>query len=173
MSAGRRVGRRARRRPRAAPSRGPHATGFGSIAVVAYDQSNIFAKILRGEADAHLVLDEPQCLAFMDVMPQSPGHTLVIPKEPATDLFDISADALAVLIATTQRVARAVRKAFAPGGVMVMQLNGAHAGQTVFHLHFHVVPRYVAESPSLHARSMAKPETLSEHAARIRAALEP
>ena len=168
--AGRPDGSRSRRRH---PSRGLDAAGFGSIVVVAYDPDNIFARILRGEAEAHVVLDEPRSLAFMDVMPQSPGHTLIIPKEPVADIFDIGADALAELIGTTQRVARAVRKAFTPSGVMVMQLNGAHAGQTVFHLHFHVVPRYAAQSPALHARAMAKPETLSEHAARIRAALEP
>ena len=140
---------------------------------VSYDANNIFAKILRGEADAHVVLDEPHCLAFMDVMPQSPGHTLVIPKTPAADIFAIDADTLARVIATTQRVARAVRRAFEPGGVMVMQLNGADAGQTVFHLHFHVIPRYAGEGLTLHARSMANPETLREHAARIRDALEP
>lgn len=140
---------------------------------MAYDDNNIFAKILRGEAEAHMVLDEPRCLAFMDVMPQSPGHTLVIPKTPVADIFHIDADDLAHLIAITQRVARAVRKAFDPGGVMVLQLNGADAGQTVFHLHFHVIPRYVGEGLTLHARSMAKPETLREHAARIRAELEP
>jgi len=138
---------------------------------VAYDPNNIFAKILRGEAQAHVVLDEADCLAFMDVMPQSPGHTLVIPKAPVANVFDIDADHLARLIATTQRVARAVYKAFTPGGVMVMQLNGADAGQTVFHLHFHVIPRYAGEGLTLHARSMAKPETLDEHAARIRTAL--
>ena len=140
---------------------------------MAYDDNNIFAKILRGEAEAHVVLDEPHCLAFMDVMPQSPGHTLVIPKTPVANIFHIDADDLARLIAVTQRVARAVRKAFDPGGVMVLQLNGADAGQTVFHLHFHVIPRYSGEGLTLHARSMAKPETLREHAARIRTELEP
>lgn len=137
----------------------------------AYDPDNIFARILRGEAPAHVVLDEPDCLAFMDVMPQSPGHTLVIPKAPVADLFAIDAAALTGLIATTQRVAVAVRKAFEPGGVMVMQLNGADAGQTVFHLHFHVIPRYAGEGLTLHARSLAAPDALAAHAARIRAAL--
>lgn len=137
----------------------------------AYDPDNIFARILRGKAPAHVVLDEPDCLAFMDVMPQSPGHTLVIPKAPVADIFAIDAAALTSLIATTQRVAVAVRKAFEPGGVMVMQLNGADAGQTVFHLHFHVIPRYAGEGLTLHARSLAVPDALAEHAARIRAAL--
>ena len=139
---------------------------------MAYDNDNIFAKILRGEANAHVVLDEEHCLAFMDLMPQSPGHTLIIPREPVENIFDLSSEGLAVVIATTQRVARAVKAAFQPAGVMILQLNGADAGQTVFHIHFHVIPRYPGEGLTLHARSVADAEELSEHAARIRAALE-
>lgn len=136
-----------------------------------YDNHNIFAKILRGEADAHVVFQDEHCMAFMDVMPQSPGHTLVIPGEPAKDLFDLGSETLARLMQTTQRVARAVKAAFQPGGVMVMQLNGADAGQTVFHIHFHVIPRYQGEGLTLHARSLANPQDLAESAAKIRAAL--
>ena len=136
-----------------------------------YDNQNIFAKILRGEADAHVVFQDEHCMAFMDVMPQSPGHTLVIPREPAKDLFDLSAESLAHLMRTTQRIAGAVKAAFKPGGVMVMQLNGADAGQTVFHIHFHVIPRYQGEGLTLHARALAKPQDLAENAAKIRAAL--
>ncbi|MYD97075.1 MAG: HIT family protein [Gammaproteobacteria bacterium] len=139
---------------------------------MAYDPDNIFAKILRGEANAHVVLDEEHCLGFMDLMPQSPGHTLIIPREPVENIFDLSAEGLAVLIATTQRVARAVKTAFRPAGVMILQLNGADAGQTVFHIHFHVIPRYPGEGLTLHARSVADAEELREHAARIRAALQ-
>lgn len=138
---------------------------------MAYDPDNIFAKILRGEAEAHVVLDEEHCLAFMDLMPQSPGHTLVIPREPAEDIFDLGTAALARLITTTQRVARAVQAAFNPPGVMIVQLNGADAGQTVFHIHFHVIPRYEGEGLTLHARSVARAEDLRNHAARIRARL--
>ena len=138
---------------------------------MSYDDDNIFARILRREAEAHVVLDEPQCLAFMDLMPQSPGHTLVIPREPAENIFDLSADGLSVLVATTQRVARAVKAAFQPAGIMILQLNGADAGQTVFHIHFHVIPRYPGEGLTLHARSMANAADLREHAARIRAEL--
>ena len=138
---------------------------------MAYDDSNVFAKILRGEMPAHVVLEEEHCLAFMDVMPQSPGHTLVIPRVPAETLFDLDDEGLASLALTTRRVARAVKAAFEPGGVMIMQLNGADAGQTVFHIHFHVIPRYDGEGLTLHARSMAGPETLAEHARRIRAHL--
>ncbi len=139
---------------------------------MAYDHNNIFAKILRGEADAHVVLDEEHCLAFMDLMPQSPGHTLIIPREPAQDIFDLSAESLAVLTATTQRVARAVKAAFQPAGMMIAQLNGVDAGQTVFHIHFHVIPRYPGEGLTLHARSVADPADLRNHAARIRAVLD-
>ena len=139
---------------------------------MAYDPNNIFAKILRGEADAHVVLDEEHCLGFMDLMPQSPGHTLIIPREPAESIFDLSAETLAVLVATTRRVARAVKAAFEPAGMMILQLNGTDAGQTVFHIHFHVIPRYSGEGLTLHARSVAAPAQLREHAARIRAELD-
>ena len=138
---------------------------------MAYDTDNIFAKILRGEADAHVVLDEEHCLAFMDLMPQSPGHTLVIPREPAENLFDLSDEGLDVLVATTRRVARAVKAAFDPPGIMIVQLNGADAGQSVFHIHFHVIPRYPGDGLTLHARSVADPAELQANAARIRAAL--
>ena len=139
---------------------------------MAYDTDNIFAKILRGEVNAHVVLDEQRCFAFMDLMPQSPGHTLVIPREPAENFFDLSDGGLAELMATTRRVARAVRAAFSPAGMMIMQLNGADAGQTVFHVHFHVIPRYRGEGLTLHARAMADPAELADHAARIRAQLD-
>ena len=139
---------------------------------MAYDPDNIFAKILRGEANAHVVLDEEHCLAFMDVMPQSSGHTLIIPREPAENIFDLSTEGLAHLSATTQRVAKAVETAFKPAGLMIAQLNGADAGQTVFHIHFHVIPRYAGEGLTFHARSMADTDELAANAAKIRAALE-
>ena len=139
---------------------------------MAYDPDNIFAKILRGEASAHMVLDEEHCLAFMDLMPQSPGHTLIIPREPAENIFDLSGEGLLHLVATTQRVAKAVKAAFKPAGLMIAQLNGADAGQTVFHIHFHVIPRYAGEGLTFHARSMADTDELAANAARIRAALE-
>ena len=139
---------------------------------MAYDPNNIFAKILRGEADAHVVLDEEHCLAFMDLMPQSPGHTLIIPREPAENIFDLSGRSLSVLVATTQRIARAVKAAFNPAGIMLLQLNGADAGQTVFHIHFHVIPRYPGEGLTLHARAVADAAELKDHAARIRYELQ-
>ena len=138
---------------------------------MAYDADNIFARILRGEMNAHVVLDDMHCMAFMDVMPQSLGHTLVLPREPAENLFELSPEGLSHVAAATRRVAQAVRVAFDPGGVMVMQLNGADAGQTVFHIHFHIIPRYPGEEMKRHARSMADARQLEEQAARIRAAL--
>jgi len=139
---------------------------------MAYDTRNIFARILRGEIPAHKVYEDEHTLAFMDVMPQSEGHTLVIPKVAAENLFDLPPDALAATILTTQRVARAVKKAFDPPGIMLAQLNGAGAGQSVFHIHFHIVPRYEGIDLRLHAREMADPKVLADHAARVRAALE-
>ncbi len=105
-------------------------------------------------------------------MPQAPGHALVIPKTQAEDLFELPETALAATILTTQRVARAVRKAFDAPGIMIAQLNGREAGQTVFHIHFHVIPRVGGINLRFHAREMADHKILAEHAARVRAALD-
>ena len=139
---------------------------------MAYDPSNVFARILRGEIPSHKVHEDEHTLAFMDVMPQSEGHTLVIPKAAAENIFELEPDALAATILATQRVARAARRAFDAPGVMIAQLNGAGAGQTVFHIHFHVIPRYEGIDLRFHARGMADPQVLAAHAARIRAALD-
>ena len=138
---------------------------------MAYDPSNVFARILRGEIPAHKVHEDEHTLAFMDVMPQSDGHTPVIPKSAAENIFELDPDSLAATILVTQRVARAVKRAFDAPGVMIAQLNGAGAGQTVFHIHFHVIPRYEGIDLRFHARGMADPQVLATHAARIRAAL--
>jgi len=138
---------------------------------MAYDRNNVFAKILRGEIPSHKVYEDAQTLAFMDVMPQADGHTLVIPKVEAESLFDVPPEALAATIVTTQRVAKAVKAAFAAPGVLVAQLNGSAAGQSVFHIHFHIVPRRAGLDLKLHAREMADPAVLAAHAERIRAAL--
>jgi len=137
-----------------------------------YDDANIFARILRGEIPAYKVYEDEQTLAFMDVMPQSDGHALVIPKVAAQNLFDLAPEALSATILTTQRVARAVKKAFNPPGVMLVQLNGAGAGQSVFHIHFHIVPRYAGIDLRFHAREMADHKMLADHAARVRAAFD-
>ena len=138
---------------------------------MAYDRNNVFAKILRGEIPSHKVYEDAQTLAFMDVMPQADGHTLVIPKVEAESLLDVPPEALAATIVTTQRVARAVKAAFAAPGILVAQLNGSAAGQSVFHIHFHIVPRRAGLDLKLHAREMADPAVLAAHAERIRAAL--
>lgn len=136
-----------------------------------YDERNVFARILRGEAPAHVVYEDAHSVAFMDLMPQVDGHTLVVPRAPAEDLFDIEPDALAQLIRATQHVARGVRAAFDAHGVMIAQLSGAAAGQTVFHLHFHILPRNHGIEFKLHARTVADAAVLAERARRIRAAL--
>jgi len=139
---------------------------------MAYDPTNIFARILRGEVPCHKVYEDEDTLAFMDVMPQSDGHTLVVPKAAGEGIFDLPPEALAATILTTQRIARAVKKAFDPPGMMITQLNGPVAGQSVFHLHFHVVPRYAGTGLRRHEGTMADPEVLAGHAARIRAQLD-
>ncbi len=139
---------------------------------MAYDSNNIFAKIIRGEIPSFKVFEDTQTLAFMDVMPQSDGHTLVIHKSaPAESFFDIEPAALNALIATTQTVAKAVDKAFNPDGVRIMQFNRPAAGQTVFHIHFHIVPCYDGVALKPHTREMANKTLLAQHAERIKQAL--
>ena len=137
-----------------------------------YDTNNIFARILRGELPCHKVYEDEHTLAFMDVMPQAEGHTLVIPKAAGVGLLDTPTDALQAVIATTQKVARAVKTALDAPGVMIVQLNGASAGQTVFHLHFHIIPRSEGLQLKFHARDMEKPAVLAAMAAKIRGAME-
>lgn len=137
----------------------------------AYDPDNIFAKILRGEIPAFKVHEDAHTLAFMDLMPQSDGHTLVVPKTNARNFFDIDPQALAELIKSTQHVAKGVRAAFKPDGVRIIQFNEAAAGQTIFHIHFHIVPCYAGRPIAAHARDMADKAVLAEHAERIRQAL--
>ena len=139
---------------------------------MAYDHNNIFARILRGEIPSHRVHEDELTLAFMDVMPQADGHTLVIPKAEAENILDVPEEVLAAVVLTTQRVARAVKKAFDAPGILIAQLNGRAAGQSVFHMHFHIVPRREGLDLRFHAREMADPAVLAEHAARIRAALD-
>jgi histidine triad (HIT) family protein len=136
-----------------------------------YDSNNIFAKILRGEIPAFKVHEDERALAFMDVMPQSEGHTLVIPKTNARNFFDIEPAALAELIKVTQHVAKAVKKAFNPDGMRIIQFNEPAAGQTVFHIHFHIVPCYEGQTLKGHSRDMADKAVLAEHAERIKRAL--
>jgi len=138
---------------------------------MAYDKDNIFARIVRGEIPCHKVYEDAETLAFMDIMPQAEGHTLVVPKAAGEDIFTTPPESVAAAIRTAQKVARAIKKAFSPPGVMVAQLNGPAAGQSVFHLHFHVIPRYTGKDLGIHAADPADPAALAANAARIRAAL--
>ncbi|CAO4132666.1 HIT family protein [Methylorubrum extorquens] len=137
-----------------------------------YDPDNIFGKILREEIPAHKVYEDEHSLAFMDVMPQGEGHTLVIPKAPSRGLLDAEPQTLAAVIGTVQRVGRAVKAAFKADGLTLFQYNEPAGGQTVFHLHFHLVPRHDGVPLKRHEGGMADPAVLAEHAARIRAALD-
>lgn len=139
---------------------------------MAYDSDNIFAKILRNEIPATRVYEDAETLAFMDVMPQSPGHTLVIPKVPAENLYDLDLTAGAAVLGTTQKVASAVQTALHADGIMLNQFNGPAAGQTVFHFHVHIVPRYEGVPLRKHSGDMEDPDKLEAQAAKIRAALQ-
>lgn len=140
----------------------------------AYDPDNIFARIIRGDIPSVKVFEDDRVMAIMDVYPQSEGHVLVISKvSQARNLLEVEPEVLAELAAATQRVARAARKALSPEGLTVMQFNGAAGGQTIFHLHFHVIPRWSDRSLKGHAQApMADTETLKALAARIAAHLE-
>ncbi len=139
---------------------------------MAYDNQNIFAKIIRGEMPCFKVYEDKHTLAFMDIMPQAEGHTLVIPKEPAENIFDLSPDGAAALARTAKKVAAAVRKATNAPGILLAQLNGAAAGQTVFHIHFHIIPRTSGIDLTLHAREKADFTKLKALAEKIAAAME-
>lgn len=137
-----------------------------------YDPNNVFARIIRGEMAAAEVHQDDRTLTFMDVFPQSRGHCLVIPKAPVRTLLEIEETDLAALILQTRRTALAVEAALKPEGITVMQFNGAAGGQSVFHLHFHVIPRWSGEALKAHrSGSMADMGELQALAERIRAAL--
>ena len=137
-----------------------------------YDADNIFAKIIRGEIPAVKVFEDDQVLAFMDVFPQSPGHVLVISKtSQARNLLEAETKTLGRLIGAVQRVSQAVTTALKPDGLVVTQLNGGPAGQTVFHLHFHIIPRYDGQALGRHGEGMAEVEELKVLAEKISAAL--
>jgi histidine triad (HIT) family protein len=138
---------------------------------MAYDNGNVFARILRGEIPCVKVFEDDKTLAFMDVMPQAEGHVLVIPKEAAESVLELSPDGAAAMMATTQKIAKAVKKGLDAPGIMLAMLNGAPAGQSVFHVHFHVIPRSAGVDMGLHARGMVDPKSLEPVAAKIRAAL--
>jgi histidine triad (HIT) family protein len=138
---------------------------------MAYDQTNIFAKILKGEVPCVDVYEDEHTLAFMDIAPSVEGHVLVIPKAPAKEIFDLSAEGAAGLMRATHTVAKAVKKALNAPGVMLVQLNGAAAGQSIPHVHFHILPRADGLDLKLHGRETVDPTRLEPIADKIRAAL--
>jgi len=136
-----------------------------------YDHNNIFAKILRGEIPSVAVYEDANTFAFMDAMPQTDGHTLVIPKENAQTIFELSENGAANLIAVTIRIARAVKIGMGAEGITLTQFNGAAAGQSVPHIHFHILPRWSGTMLRRHGGSMEDPEKLKRIAEQIKAAL--
>jgi len=138
---------------------------------MAYDSNNIFAKILRGEIPAVKVFENAKTLAFMDVMPEADGHVLVVPKEAAEDILSLSPEGLTATMATVQKVAQAADKALAPDGILIKQYNRAAAGQSVFHIHFHIIPRWEGVPMAPHGKAMVEAARLEPIAAKIRSAL--
>jgi histidine triad (HIT) family protein len=136
------------------------------------DPNNIFAKIIRGELPCHKVYEDDKVLAFLDIMPRAPGHTLVLPKAPARNILDIAPDDLVAVALTAQKIARAAVKAFDADGVTVQQFNEGAGGQVVFHLHLHIIPRKAGVPMKPPASEKEKPDVLSDHALRLAAALK-
>ena len=140
--------------------------------MTSYDPNNIFAKILRGEFPCYKVYEDDHVLAFLDIMPRSPGHTLVIPKAPARNILDISPDDFAHVARASHRIAGVAMQAFKADGITVQQFSEAAGGQVVFHLHMHVMPRHngVALLPPASRKEDGK--VLEENAAKLVAALK-
>ncbi|MCO5057041.1 MAG: HIT family protein [Rhizobiaceae bacterium] len=137
----------------------------------AYDPSNVFAKILRGEIPSHKLYEDDDTFAFMDIMPRGDGHCLVIPKQPSRNILDVEPQSLAAVTRTVQKLARAVVKAFGADGVTIQQFNEAAGGQVVFHLHFHVIPRFDGVKLRPQTGDMADQDVLKQNADKIRKAL--
>ena len=138
---------------------------------MAYDDNNVFAKILRGEIPCIRIHEDAHTLAFMDIMPQATGHALVIPKEAATTLFELSEEAASACLRTVKRVGLAQQAALGAQGIVLMQLNGSAAGQTVPHFHIHVIPGSIADLRRPHASVPADTQALQALAARIAQAM--
>ena len=137
-----------------------------------YDPNNIFAKILRGELPSYKVYEDDKAIAFLDIMPRSPGHTLVLPKAPARNILDIGADDLAHVMMTAQKIAKAAMTVFSADGITIQQFNEGAGGQVVFHLHMHVIPRKAGVPMKPPASEKEKPDVLSDHALKLAAALK-
>jgi histidine triad (HIT) family protein len=141
------------------------------MSISAYDPDNIFAKIIKGEIPSVKLYEDDDTLAFMDVMPQAPGHLLVIPKQGSRNMLDADPAVLAKLIPVVQKLAIAAQKAFDADGIYVAQFNEPAAGQTVFHLHFHVIPRHDGQPLKPHVGGMENIDVLKANAEKIIAAL--
>lgn len=140
-------------------------------AMIAYDHQNIFAKILRGEIPCFKVYENDRTLAFLDIMPRSPGHTLVIPKAPARGILDIADDDLAEVARSAKRIAIAAMKAFNADGIIIQQFSEAASGQVVFHLHMHVMPVKAGVKLLPPQTRQEDPAVLADHAGRLIATL--
>lgn len=138
----------------------------------AYDPNNIFAKILRGELPSHKIYEDDRAFAFLDIMPRTPGHSLVIPKSPVRNILDATADDLAHVMRVAQKVAQAAIKTLGADGVTIQQFNESAGGQVVFHLHVHVIPRKDGVSMKPPASEKEKPDVLADHALKLSAALK-
>jgi histidine triad (HIT) family protein len=136
-----------------------------------YDPNNIFAKILRGELPCYKVYEDDKALAFLDIMPRTSGHTLVLPKAPVRNILDVGADDLAHVLKVAQKVAKAAMTAFEADGITIQQFNEGAGGQVVFHLHVHVIPRKAGQSMKPPASAKEKPELLAEQAKKLAAAI--
>jgi histidine triad (HIT) family protein len=134
-----------------------------------YDQTNVFAKILRKELPAHVVYEDEHTLVIMDIMPRAPGHCLVIPKAPARNILDVSEESLVAVAKTLRKVSRAVTQAFNADGITIHQFNEDAGGQVVFHLHFHIIPRHLGDALA-QSVPMANQDHLNANAEKIRAA---
>lgn len=137
----------------------------------AYDDNNIFAKILRGDIPSHRVYEDDYAVAFMDVMPQTTGHTLVVPKAPSRNLLDADPETLSNVMPIVQKIAKAAKAAFEADGVIISQFNEESAGQTVFHLHFHILPRFEGIPLKPHTGQMEDQAILAANAEKLRSAL--
>ena len=136
-----------------------------------YDPNNIFAKILRGELPCYKVYEDDKALAFLDIMPRMPGHTLVLPKAPARNILDVPPADLGHVMTVTQKVAQAAMKAFGADGITIQQFNEGAGGQVVFHLHVHIIPRKAGVPMKPPASEKEKPDALAEHAKKLAAAI--
>ncbi len=138
--------------------------------MAAYDPNNVFAKILRGELPAHKVYEDDRAFAFLDIMPRSPGHTLVIPKAPARNILDVAPDDLAHVMKVAQKIAKAGMTVFSADGVTVQQFSESAGGQVVFHLHVHVMPRVAGIALKPPASVKEDAAVLSDQALKLAAA---